>query len=221
VKKTIFMVILAIFTLSVSSLPVNAANKGVEVTINLEDLNDDTQNAVLDAIKKKKADAQKIAATTETVVEQLTENLTVDNFERIMKAITGAIGDACKTLNVEVNSFIQSPVGLLTAGLITYKVIGDDIKGIVFGILGWLASTSVLLYTFTRFHTAKKFKTYEEVAGKKVVKDIKYVPRYSWGGGDGSRFDNEKETVPYKMGSVAIHSFLFLLFSIIAMCWIA
>lgn len=65
-----------------------------------------------------------------------------------------AMGIAAKELNITINDFIQTDAGKITAALIIWKVAGDDILnlfyGIVFIVTGMVISRVIYLKLFTK-----------------------------------------------------------------------
>jgi hypothetical protein len=62
--------------------------------------------------------------------------------------ISGAIKTICIDLSVSVNEFLKTDAGKITTFLIAYKIIGQDIKDIVFGTSAWFVITLILLISF-------------------------------------------------------------------------
>jgi len=159
--KALTLVLALVMCLGLSSQAISAT----KVEVDLEDLNSTTRNNVLEAIKKQN---EGLGAITDADPGKIKAWSTL---------FTTTIKDVCQTLNVEVNAFISTPVGMLTAGLIAYKVLGEDLRGIIFGLGAWFAVVPILFYVFAKYNFPKKFKVYHEVAGKKALKEIKYIPR--------------------------------------------
>lgn len=126
---------------------------------------------------------------------------TVDQMEKwadVGAKVGQAIAATAKELNVGVNEFAKTPVGLLTMGLITWKVIGHDVWNIVGGILAWMAITSVILFSFSRFHISERIKDKEKGT-------VTYVPRYKFESGEARLF------------SAALHAFAFAIFTAVCL----
>lgn len=70
-------------------------------------------------------------------------------------AFAETIKTVCHTLNVEVNEFLKSDVGKLTAVVIIYKMIGKDILIILLYIGIWLIITFVLGLSIKFLHMKK------------------------------------------------------------------
>lgn len=50
-----------------------------------------------------------------------------EKYAKIGEGIAKSLGAAMKELNVQSNEFLSTPVGMITTGLIVYKVLGDDV----------------------------------------------------------------------------------------------
>ncbi len=124
--------------------------------------------------------------------------------EKWAKVIGGTIKTISEDLSLGVNEFVKTDVGKITMVLIVYKVIGEDIKAIVFGAGAWLLVTPILLMSFRFFHGSRKLKIKDEEGN---ITDIKYIPRYKW-----NTCDDGSSAA--KIGSAAIHIVVFVAISI-------
>ncbi|MBI5742347.1 MAG: hypothetical protein HZA25_00730 [Candidatus Niyogibacteria bacterium] len=155
-----------------------------QVTVDLEKITPEQVAAVMAA--KQSAETPPKAAVP-----------TVDQMEKwadVGAKVGQAIAATAKELNVGVNEFAKTPVGLLTMGLITWKVIGHDLLGIIGGTLAWIAITSVILFSFSRFHISERIKDKERGT-------VTYVPRY--------RFESSEA----KGFSAVLHALVFIVFT--------
>lgn len=87
------------------------------------------------------ADLQKQAADLRAGSEASSSKETLDNIKEYVevgKGIGVGIGEAAKQLNVAVNDFARTPVGIVTISLIVFKVAGGKIIGVTFGLI-WFA----------------------------------------------------------------------------------
>ena len=139
-------------------------------TLNLEDLKDLSQSARNEIISKK------MDAMEDTALNKIT-NIDPEKAEKWANIISGTIKTICNDLSISVNEFVKTPVGKVTIFLIVYKVIGEDIKRIVFGVLGWLITVSLILALMRKFHMCERIKTVSE---DKKTTSIEYVPRFIW-----------------------------------------
>jgi hypothetical protein len=107
------------------------------------------------------------------------------------KLITGTIRDICSDLNVTVNEFVKTPVGMGVSALIIYKVAGKDFisnaMDILLAIPLWFTITFIngcLLWYFfsmiTVIHDVKYIENNEVVYKKEPTR----VHRYRWDSND-------------------------------------
>lgn len=155
-KKVIFAMILVMVMLVMSGMVNAAKSADTNVVVDLKDLDNNTRNAVVEAIKQKeKAAASDFVSTL--------PKMDPSSAKEWVSVFTTAIRDICHDLNVEVNEFIKTPVGMLVGGLIVYKVVGKDvintIKRITLGTIGWVV-TMACLYIFVarKFFIRRKLK---------------------------------------------------------------
>jgi len=134
----------------------------------------------LDALKGMSDDAK--AEYIKGLVKQYTDNkatsvlpkVTSDEAKEWATLISGAIKTICNDLSISVNAFLQTDAGKITAFLIAYKIIGQDIKNIVLGTAAWLVITFVLVLMFWFLVVPKKVIALND---QKKISDIRYVPR--------------------------------------------
>lgn len=135
------------------------------VTVDLEKLTPEAQNAVLKA--------QKQSVEAAAVVSKDNLNL----FKDYGKSIAETFAEVCKTLNIEVNKFADTPVGKLTMWLIVYKVVGKDLIHIFLTICMWISVTLVCLAYAYIFHMPKKVVQKDD---KKNLIKVEYIEKYHW-----------------------------------------
>lgn len=131
-----------------------AAQAGTQVTVDLKDLDDFTRNKVMTALKEKESAPKGVMGSL--------PKMDPNSAREWAKVVTETIKDICHNLNVEVNEFIKTPVGVIVAGTIVYKVIGKDfvkaISNTIFGILGWVSSMLVIYFIARKFIIPRKIK---------------------------------------------------------------
>lgn len=71
--------------------------------------------------------------------------------EQIGKSLAGC----AKELGVEVNNFVQTPVGKLSACIIVWKLLGRDVMHFGFGFFFLIMSLSIWLYLFRKLCIVK------------------------------------------------------------------
>jgi len=151
-------------------------NAKTEVTINLEDLDINTQTAILKNLKK--ANEQSSPDIPKEVI-----NINPTKAREWANVISMAIKDVCRNLNIEVNEFISTPAGKITIALVAWKVLGRELKRMVFGILAWIIGMSIIGYTFHKLHIPAKIKTPIKMGDKEEIQ-IKYEPKYNFKSND-------------------------------------
>lgn len=164
--KKITTSLILMFCLSFS--PLTFAETKVEV--DLEKLDSSTRNKILNHLQEEKILPQRLVSNP-------------NEAKKWADVVSTSIKDICRNLNVEVNEFVKTPVGKLTVGLIIWKVIGSELKGIIFGIIFWTIGMLIIGSTFYRFHVPHKVKR-EITKDNKKETVIDYIQKYKWGSND-------------------------------------
>jgi hypothetical protein len=160
----------------------------------------ESTQVVIDLNKITPEEAQAVMQAKQSAEGKLAVPKTVDEAEKWANTgmnIAKALGAACKELSIGVNEFARTPVGQLTTLLIVWKVIGHELVNIIGGSIAWIFITLVVFSSYRYFHMSLKMK--------KADKTVEFVPRYT--------FKNED----YKMGSIAIHAVIFVVFTGVCM----
>ena len=97
----------------------------------------------------------------------------VTQWQEFGNVFATTVKQVCHTLNVEVNQFIKSDVGKLTAGLIIYKIVGKDALRIFIYI------TSMFMMTLY-YGLIVKFIFMKKKIKNKETKEITYIERFEW-----------------------------------------
>ena len=181
---SILISILIIFMLSVPCF------SATEVKVDLEKLSQDARNEILN--KNKETAKQEETKIVPTKLEE---------WSNFGKTFAIALKETCTVLNVEVNNFIKTPVGMMTAGIIFYKFVGKDIVHIflTFIVFGFLFTC--LFFSFYIFHVPKKIVTLSE----NKVKTISYIQRFDFKSGES------------RVCSATTHAVIFIIFAITLM----
>ena len=195
-----FILIMALFL----CFGLSSTAYSTQVTVTLEELDDMTRNSILDARAKKNAGIGMLSDADPGKIKAWSE------------LFTTTLKDVCSTLNVEVNEFVRTPVGLLTAGLITYKVLGADVRGVVFGLGLWFSVVPIILWLFIKFNIPKKVKVYDVKENKKFLKEVKYVPRVSNITQGGTDYTNE-----WKIGVAIVCAIMFVIVTLVTGVYVA
>lgn len=108
--------------------------------------------------KLAKLNGAKVAEVKAPVLEVVTEeNLT--KISQIAKTAGQTVKEVAKELNVAVNEFVQTPVGMLTAGLAVWYVAGDTISGALDSVWEIVVGTLVLIASALAGSYSRKFIT--------------------------------------------------------------
>ncbi len=190
--KNLIMVSLTVIMVLIAGL--SSAQTGL---LKLKDLEGLSSSARQELINKK----MKEFKSSSTLA-----NLDPEKAERWAKIISTTIKTISTDLSIGVNDFVKTDVGKITMALIVYKVIGDDVRHIVFGILGWLMTSFILIMSFRHFHGSQRVELKDKDGN---TTEIKYVPKFKWatGGGGGSEA---------KMCSSILHAAMFTAITILA-----
>lgn len=152
-KKILIGLFVILFVMSAFSVSAAAQsrNAGTSVTIDLRDLDDFTRNSVMKKMKEREEGAKGIMESVDPVAARAWAQV-----------VTDTIKDICHNLNVEVNDFIKTPVGMIVAGTIVYKVAGRDIflalKNVVLGTVGWFLTLFIIYFVARKFVIPRKIK---------------------------------------------------------------
>ena len=157
----------------------------------LEGLNASARRQLIAQRIKNLKQAKKSAAG---IIESVSD-IGPSDLETWANVISTTIKTVCKDLSIGVNEFIKTDVGKITMFLVAYKVLGDDVKSIVFGLLSLMISMPIIISSFVHFHTSRKVKVRND-AGK--ITEVRYIRRYDFK-------SNEATT-----GSAAVHVLMFL-----------
>lgn len=198
--RKITTVILSLLVIGWMVLPSHASNNGMKITmpdgstVPLDglDTNEIRQMSELaEKVAKNKARAATSAASEKA--SQVATDM-IANPEKLdiwRKLITGTIKDICTDLNVTVNDFIKTPVGVGAAGLIIYKVAGKDLLERIFRVMFiipfWFIVMGILFYLRKKYLSVttiykKKKEVFDEATKKTVTEytEPKLVTAYPW-----------------------------------------
>lgn len=181
IKVNKFLIVFAIF------VSLFICNNAIAETITLPnntqlDISNLTDQEVADAIKLAR---KSIAEPSQQVVE-IVKGIDPSSLDEWRKLITGTIKDVCNDLNVTVNEFVKTPVGMGVAALIVYKVAGKDLLenalDIVIMIPLWMFVTG--FFMFLSWYLFSYKVVYQDIGyddkGKKYKRDPKRLTRYDW-----------------------------------------
>lgn len=115
----------------------------------------------------------------------------IEDPEEWGKSIGTALDSVFKSLNTNVNEFADTKVGIFVAGIVAWKVLGDDIftivmkmKNIILGIPFWIAFNFLIAWAYKRQYVGK----YVKVKNKDGGVDLKHMPAYEFDSNDARGF---------------------------------
>lgn len=159
--------------LAILLLSVSLSYAGPEVTVDISKLSPVARDAVLKTVND-----QPKSAFDSLVGKAVTNPTLVVGWA---KDIGLAVAEVCKALNVQVNEFSRTRVGVLITGLIIWKVAGKDILSIAGSCVIVLIFLPIWLWSYRFFHMRERIVTKVEMRGKKEVPvKVEYIPRYEF-----------------------------------------
>ena len=92
-----------------------------------------------------------------------------------------AMGIAAKELNIAINDFLTTPAGMITAGLVIWKVAGASIAQLFFGLIILAVGLSFVRFLYHRLFTAGfETKEYSHFGGLfRGTKQIRKIKSFS------------------------------------------
>lgn len=162
--------LIVVFVLSIF-VGVSYASKSAEELLQTPGLNSAQRAAIAEAIAKSKPESI-LPTSLKGVLE----------WQEMGDAFSTTIKNICQTLNVEVNTFLKSDVGLLTASIIVYKMIGKDILRIVLYTGIWFGVTFFMMMSIKFLHMKKLVPgTMQNPNNKEVtINTTVEVDRFGW-----------------------------------------
>lgn len=182
---TMCLVLFVVGVAPVHAVTIKTAN-GMEIST--EGLSNEEQAEMLRLVEKINHDTRKEVETATDIVADNNTDPTKLNEWRIL--ITDTIKEVCKDLNVGVNEFIKTPVGMLAGGALLYKFAGKEILTTLLKILiiipGWLVCMGIWGACLRYFFGSKLvYTTISESTDEngKLVKNKtrpEKIPTYPW-----------------------------------------
>ena len=166
------LMILLIIVLGMALLFVTFASaKTAEELLQTPGLSDSERAALAKAISKG-APTSSLPTTIKGMLE----------WREMGDAFAETIKQVCQTLNVEVNAFLKSDVGKLTAAVIIYKMVGKDLLRIVLSTGIWIGITFFFICSIKFLHMKKIVKQVVPDPQNKEEKIVTQVPidRFGW-----------------------------------------
>lgn len=175
------------------------------VEVDLIELDASTRESIIKSIADKRKEIEKKAVGRINI-----ENITVENAEKwkdISNAMVEAINSLCKGLNVEINEFVKTPVGMLTVFVLLWKIIGASALIYAKNVAIWGMLTTILIISFRYFHMSKKVKIItENLATNKKIKTYEFIKRHEW--------EKIRDGNPAEIVSAVVHVMIFIITSI-------
>lgn len=104
------------------------------------------------------------------VLEKASDPATVQKWVDVGTNIGKSLGGAAKEVGVAVNDFVETPVGMLTAFLIVWHVMGAALVHFFGGILIFILGFSMLTYLMRR--SKGYIKKYDKESGKLISEEL-------------------------------------------------
>jgi len=164
-----------------------SAEEGISVKLGdklipLAALSTNEQNVMIKYLKKIDAEEVKKNSVTNSIMNNIPT--TTEGLNEWRKLITGTIKDVCTDLNITVNEFVKTPVGMGIAGLIIYKMAGKDFLlksiDIILIIPIWLFIIGITIMVSWYMLS---YKTVYKIKDENIKIPIR-VERYKWNSKD-------------------------------------
>ena len=164
-----------------------SAEEGISVKLGdklipLAALSTNEQNVMIKYLKKIDAEEVKKNSVTNSIMNNIPT--TTEGLNEWRKLITGTIKDVCTDLNITVNEFVKTPVGMGIAGLIIYKMAGKDFLlksiDIILIIPIWLFIIGITIMVSWYMLS---YKTVYKIKDENIKIPIR-VERYAWNSKD-------------------------------------
>ena len=165
-KKVFFIIIAMIFMFPILSF-------ATKVTLDIDKLAPDQAAMVLEA--KKKIENPTVSLPQPDVVEK---------YAKMGAEIGAALKEVCKTIGIEVNEFVKTPVGKAVALLILYRYFGKDMIKLV--LMFVFCSIVAICNTISLWWWVSKKKVVVKIDDK--VKTFSYIERYEFNNNEARSF---------------------------------
>ena len=167
----IMIVLIVIMSLCLLWVTFASATKTAEELLQTPGLTDSERSALAKAISKS-APVSSLPTTIKGMLE----------WREMGDAFAQTIKQVCQTLNVEVNAFLKSDVGKLTAAVIIYKMVGKDIIRIILSTCIWVGITFFFLCSIKFLHMKKIVKQLvpDPNSNDKMIATQVAIDRFGW-----------------------------------------
>ncbi len=182
--KTITLSILIVMFVTISgTFTTLSAEEGISITldgktISLSGLDTEEQATMMKYLKKINAAKAEKNSVTNNIISNIPS--TAEGLDEWRRLITGTIKDICTDLNITVNDFAKTPVGMGIAGLIIYKIAGKDFLSkainIILVIPIWITIIGIIILISWYMLSYKTIYEMENDEAKTAIR----VERYEW-----------------------------------------
>lgn len=179
-KTKIFLIITLTIFIFVGNLFADAITLPDGRKLNIDNLSSNEINQAIETSRK----SLKSQNENSTIIDIVKNTKPID-LQAWSKVISDTIKNVCTDLNITVNEFVKTPVGMGISFLIVYKVIGKDLldnaMDVIIMIPLWFIMTGINLFLGWYFFSIKTVYdiTYNE-KGKKIKQNPKRIERYPW-----------------------------------------
>lgn len=112
----------------------------------------------IDLTKLDSETAKKVLGTLQQEQEASVSPDKINEWTQTAQGVGMAVKEVCSSINVESNEFIRTPVGMLVAALLAWKILGASIIPKVLSMLMWLIIVPCAYLSFRRMHFGRKLK---------------------------------------------------------------
>lgn len=116
-------------------------------------LTPEQQTAILNSIAQQAAQAERFTSSANGAVEALADPDLPDKIDKWVSVGTNigkAMGGAAKELGVQINEFVKTDIGKITAALIIWTIIGSSVTQMLFALLVLCVGCYIVQTTFNR-----------------------------------------------------------------------
>lgn len=156
-----------------------------QVTVDLEQLSSNARNEVLN---QKRAEKEREAPIEDRMVKWL----------EVGRGLGTAISEMGKALNMQVNDFAKTPVGVWAMIVLTWKLLAKELLGVLLVLFVY----ALLIISFRKFHTNERVANVIKGEEGLILNEIQYIPRY--------KFTSDEA----RTGSAMVHGILFVVLTI-------
>ncbi len=171
-KRIFFVVVFLLIGSILFAVPpsVQAKEKKSTITVDLNDLDEQTANEIIKQTKERNG-------------KDFSQYINPDNakyWSGVAKGLGESVKELCKALNVEINAFLKTDAGKLLTFILVWKLFGAAMLALIIRLIIWITIIVITIISFRYIHMPKQIKTKDG--------EIKHVERYQWYSGDANSF---------------------------------